>query len=383
MPSPALKDYLDKMYYCMRCGFCRFACTTLSQRDMEETFSPRGRILLIRGLATRELEASAHVADKIYFCTTCGYCHVKCPLGLEIDKIIEAARYELVKVGIAPPIAHKNVASKIEEEDNPFGEPRNERVKWLELGNGSFPEKAEVLYWAGCMASYRTQETAIATVKILQNAGVDFTMLGTEEGCCGSVLLRTGQRELVEEKYARANVEKISAKGVKTLVTACAGCYRTFHEDYREILGNLPFKVLHISEYLERLIKDGKVKFKKELPMKVTYHDPCHLGRHAGIYEPPRNVINAIPGLTLIEMTKNREESRCCGAGGGLRSAYQKQSVKIAADRLELDALPTGAEVLITPCPFCVLSFKDAMSTFQMKIEILDLVELVCKALLF
>ncbi len=378
---PTLKDYWDKMYYCMRCGFCRFACPTLSQKNMDETFSPRGRMSLIRGFAAGELKASANIADKIYLCTTCRYCYVKCPPGLEVDRIIEAARYELVKVGVAPPEAHKTVASEIGEKGNPFGEPRGDRVKWLEMVGVSFPEKADVLYWAGCMASYRVQDIARATVKILKHAGVNFTMLGTEEACCGSVLLRTGQREPVEKKYARANVEKISAKGVKTLLTTCAGCYRTFREDYTKMLDELPFEVVHISEYLDRLIKDGKIELQKKLPMKVTYHDPCHLIRHVGVYEPPRNVIQAIPGLTLVEMANSREESRCCGAGGGLRSAYRELSIKIAADRLQLDALPTEAEALITPCPFCVLNFEDAVSTYGIKIGILDLAELVCKAL--
>ena len=244
-----------------------------------------------------------------------------------------------------------------------------------------FPEKAEVLYWAGCTASYRVQGTARATIEILRIAGVDFTMLGTEEGCCGSVMLRTGQAKSVEEKIAKTNVEKIAATEAKTLVTACAGCYRTFREDYKNIIGNLPFEVLHISQYLEKLIDDGKIKFMRELPINVTYHDPCHLGRHVGLYEPPRNVIKKIPGVTLIEMAKNREESRCCGAGGGLRSAYKELSIRIAADRLESDALPTGVKALITPCPFCVLNFQDAVNTYGIKIEILDLVELVSEAL--
>jgi heterodisulfide reductase subunit D len=245
-----------------------------------------------------------------------------------------------------------------------------------------FPEKAEVLYWVGCTASYRVKETARATIDILQKAGVNYTLLGMAEGCCGSVLLRTGQNVSVEKEIAEANVEKIVATGAKTLVTSCAGCYRTFHEDYKSIIGKLPFEVLHISEYLERLINEGKVRFMTELPMKVTYHDPCHLGRHVGVYEPPRNVIKRIPGVTLTEMAKNREESRCCGAGGGLRSAYRELSIRIAADRLESDALPTGAEALVTPCPFCVLNFKDAVNTYGAKIEIIDLVELVSKALM-
>ena len=334
----------------------------------------------MRGLVTGELAPSKSMADKIYLCATCRNCYVKCPPGLEIDKIVEAARFELVKAGVAPPEPHLKIAAEIKAKDNPLGEPKNKRISWLSASN-TLPEKADVLYWAGCMASYRSQETAKATVKILSTAGVDFTMLGQDEGCCGSVLIRTGQRELIENGYAKANVEKIAAKGTKTLVTACAGCYRTFKEDYRATLGALPFEVLHVSEYLERLIKDGRIVFDKEMPMKVTYHDPCHLGRHMNVYESPRNVVKSIPGVTLVEMARNRLDSRCCGAGGGLRSAYRDLSINASAERLRLDALPTGAEALVSPCPFCVINFKDGAKALGTKIEVLDLVELVSRAL--
>ena len=377
---PELIEYLDKMYYCMRCGFCRATCPTLAQKNMAESFSPRGRILLMRGLLTGELKASPELAEKIFLCATCRQCHTKCPPGLEIDKIVEAARHELIKAGVAPPAPHKQIALSILENDNPLGEPRDTRAKWLDT-EAVLPNKAEVLYWAGCMASYREQEIAKNTVDILRKSKVKFTMLGSEESCCGSVLLRTGQREFVEDKYAQMNVDKILGKGAKTLVTACAGCYRTFREDYKDLLGDLPFEILHISEYFERLIKDGKLVFRKELPLKVTYHDPCHLGRHAGVYDAPRNVIKAIPGVELLEMGRTREESRCCGAGGGVRSAYRDVSIKMAADRLKLDALPTGAEALVTPCPFCIINFKSAKETYGLKIEIIDLVGLISKAL--
>jgi len=243
------------------------------------------------------------------------------------------------------------------------------------------PEKAKVMYWVGCMASYYVQDTAITTVKVLKYANVDFTILGTEEGCCGSVLLRTGQRDPVVNQYAKENIGRISARGVETLITSCAGCFRTFHEDYPEIVGDLPFEVLHTSEYIERLIKDGSLKFEEELPIRVTFHDPCHLGRHVGVYDAPRNVIKAIPRLELVEMANCREESRCCGAGGGLRSAFRELSIAIAANRLKTDALPTGAKALVTPCPFCVLNFEDAADAYGIGIEILDLTELVCRAL--
>ncbi|KPV61639.1 MAG: CoB--CoM heterodisulfide reductase iron-sulfur subunit D [Candidatus Bathyarchaeota archaeon BA1] len=377
-----LKDYEEKVYLCNRCGFCRPPCPVMLQRGMEETTGPRGRMLLIYGLMSKELKPSASITEKVYLCTTCRYCYVKCPAGLDVDRIVEAARHELVKTGMAPPEVHKVIASRINNYNNPFGEPSAGRIKWLGREDVTmFPERAKALYWVGCMASYRVQDTVITTVKILKHANADFTMLGTEEGCCGSVLLRTGQRNPVVEKYSKRNVEMISARGVKTLITSCAGCFRTFYKDYPEILGELPFEVLHSSQYFERLVRDGAIEFKEELPMKVTYHDPCHMGRHVGVYDAPRNVIKAIPGVKLVEMATTREEARCCGAGGGLRSGFRELSITIAVDRLKTDALPTGAEAVVTPCPFCILNFEDAVRDHGMKIEVLDLTELVSKAL--
>ena len=378
---PALKQYEEKIYSCMRCGFCRSTCPILLKRDMEETFSPRGRILLIRGLMSNELDPSTRLVEKIYSCTTCRHCYSTCPPRLEIDRIVEATRNQLVKLGVAPPKAHRAITSKIESENNPFGEPKNARARWLESEESVLPEKAEVLYWAGCMASYRTQATARATVRILKHAGVNFTILGKEEGCCGSFLLRTGQRDVVENKYAKVNVAKIADRGAKTVVTACAGCFRTFHDEYPEMLGTLPFEVLHVSQYLEGLVKARRIGFSKELTMKVTYHDPCHLGRHLSIYEPPRNVMNAIPGIVFSEMVKSHEESRCCGAGGGFRSAFPELSVLVAMDRLKLDVLPTSVDAVVTACPFCVKNFEDAVKRGGMRLQVLDLPELVWKAM--
>ncbi len=243
------------------------------------------------------------------------------------------------------------------------------------------PKRAKALYWVGCMASYRVRSIAISTVKILRHANVDFTLLGVKEGCCGSILLRTGQRDPVVNKYAKANVEKITSKGVETLITSCAGCFRTFRKDYPEIVEDLPFEVLHSSQYIERLLRDGLLKFEGGLTMKVTYHDPCHLGRHMGIYDAPRMVIKAMSGVELVEMASAREESRCCGAGGGLRSAFRELSLAIATDRLKIDAIPTKARALLTTCPFCVFNLKEAASAHRLPIEVLDLTEFVCKAL--
>jgi Fe-S oxidoreductase len=245
--------------------------------------------------------------------------------------------------------------------------------------------RTEILYWVGCVASYLTQDTAKTTVKILKYANIDFKMLGVEEGCCGLPLLTIGQQDIFNN-VAKSNVEKILNEDVRCLVTSCAGCFRTFRESYPQILGPLPFKVLHFSEYLEKLINAGDIKFNKEMPVKVTYHDPCHLGRLAGLYDPPRNVIKAIPGVKFVEMEKSRVDSRCCGGGGGIRFAFPGLSTSIAANRIRSDAAPTGAEILVTACPSCVKNLKDGIVIAETlynigEIEVLDLPELVYRAL--
>lgn len=378
----SLKEYVKELYFCERCGFCRAGCPVAANKDREESISPRGRVNLTLGLIKGEVQPSIRLAEKFYMCSTCAYCQIKCPLGLEAHKVTEAVRYELVKLNVAPPETHKTLSFRIERYNNPFGEPIIDRIKYMrEAGIVEPPRKAEVLYWVGCTASYRVQSIALSTIKILRYANVDFTLLGAEEGCCGSILLRTGQRDPVVNRYAKANMEKIATKGVEALITSCAGCFRTFRKDYPEIIGDLPFEVLHSSQYIERLLREGLVRFEEKLIAKVTYHDPCHLGRHVGVYDAPRAVIEAIPGVKLVEMVNSREKARCCGAGGGLRSAFRELSLAIAADRLKLDVIPTEVRILLTTCPFCVLNLKDAASAHGLTIEIFDLTELVCRAL--
>lgn len=366
----------------MRCGLCKPVCPILIESNMIETRSPRARMLVARGLLTGMLKPSETLAEIVYTCMTCRYCNLSCPPGVEVDKIVEATRLELVKAKVAPPKAHRWISSNIQKNRNPFGEPIEKRTLWLKkFENISFSKRADVLYWVGCMSSFRTVDTAVSTVEIMLKSDIDFTLLGKDEGCCGSVLIRTGQGNIVEDVLARENVKKIIATEASTVVTACAGCYRTFHEEYPKIVGDLPFEVLHIAQFLKRLIKEGKVKFKKNIGKKATYHDPCHLGRHLNVYEAPRDVIKAIPSLDFIEMAKIRAEARCCGAGGGVRSAFTNLSVRVARDKLLLDTIPTGAEVVVTACPFCVYNLRDAAKKENITIEILDLPEIICEAL--
>lgn len=241
----------------------------------------------------------------------------------------------------------------------------------------------EVLLWVGCLASYFEQNLARSTVEILRQAGDNFTLLGVNEGCCGYPLLAIGYRdEFVNE--AKNNVKRISALGVKKLVTICPACFKTFRETYPQIAGSLPFEVTHISEHIMSLIRTGKIKF-REMPMTVTYHDPCHLVRDIELYDTPRDVISSIPRIKLVEMNRNKADTYCCGAGGGLTFTFPHLAKKIATTRVKRDVLPTNAEALITSCPACVQYLRfgmiKAVRSKSKRMKVLDLVELAAQAL--
>ncbi|MDD3399259.1 MAG: heterodisulfide reductase-related iron-sulfur binding cluster, partial [Candidatus Methanomethylophilaceae archaeon] len=258
---------------------------------------------------------------------------------------------------------HKKVAESILEHGNPYGEKDTvpERL-------GREPRPAPVGYFAGCTATYRNQKIAAATLSILDKLKVDYTVL--DEVCCGSVMQRIGWEEEDVLELFKRNVEAIAGLGVETLVLSCAGCYRMFKAEYPRHV-QVPFRVLHISEFLAE----------QELPLKpldkkVTYHDPCHLGRHAKVYDAPRKVIAKIPGIDFQEMSNNRELSRCCGGGGGVRSAYPEVSSGIASTRV---SEAEGRDVIVTACPFCVNNLEVGVG--DKGIEVLDLTELVDRLL--
>jgi heterodisulfide reductase subunit D len=235
-------------------------------------------------------------------------------------------------------------------------------------------------YFAGCMATYRLPSIAEATIKILKHTGLEFIMLGEDEWCCGSVTFRTG---FVDDglKMARHNVDALKAAGVTRVVTACAGCFRTLSMDYPEMLGEeMPFEIIHFPSLLKELIEEGKLKFPKGEKVSVTYHDPCHIGRHMGIYDDPREALKAIPGVELKEMHKNRGNASCCGAGGGVRSTNRDLARGAAEIRLK-EAGETGAEVLTTACPFCTFNLREGVERGESNLEMLDFPEFVSKIL--
>jgi len=231
-----------------------------------------------------------------------------------------------------------------------------------------------ILYYTGCMASYRLDSIAKGTIKLLKKAGVDFTMLGDEEWCCGSVLLRTGNRELARE-VAEHNVEAFRNAGVDTIVTSCAGCFKTIKNDYPELVGMDGIKVMSSPELILDLIEEGKIKLKSS-EKKITFHDPCHMGRHSNVYDAPRDVLKSVEGVELVEMARSRENSRCCGSGGGVKSGFGDLANKMADVRIE-EAAATGASIVTSPCPFCTYALADAAKRTGRSIKAVDFAELM------
>jgi len=369
-----LKEFLEKeALICAQCHYCR-VCPVYSVIGWESV-SPRGRMFMLRSILKGKLEPSIVVED-FYKCTTCGACEVVCQTSIPLVDVWETARADFVRKGFAPLNIHKMLREIAEKTGSPYKEKREDRGKWAEKYKTK--EKAEIIYFAGCTASYRTKELAENTVEFFTKVGIDFCYAGADEVCCGSPFLRTGQREIVYE-FFKKNYSEWKRRGVKTIVTTCAGCYRTISRDYPKIAEELgyewDFKVFHTVQIIHKLLKEGKIKL-KEWREKITYHDPCHLGRHMGIYEEPREVLKAL-STDFVEMERNRENALCCGAGGGVRSQFKEIAMEIGKKRIE-EAKRTGAKYIISCCPFCKLHLEQSS---EGSMEVLDIIEVVNKKL--
>jgi Fe-S oxidoreductase len=352
--------------------------------------------------------------DIAYKCQVCGSCDVACKVCRDVMEpleVIRELRGKLVEEGQLLP-EHMFVIEHLRKEDNMMMKPKAERGKWAEgLDVKDLTrEKAEVVFHAGCNISFDNElwKVARTAITLLINAGVNVGILGKDETCCGGKAYDMGYRGEFT-KYAQNNIEAWSNAGVKTVITSCSDGYFAFKRLYPE-LGSR-FEVLHTVEFIERLIKEGKIKLSTTIPMKVTYHDPCHLGRMGeayipwqgvekkirgqiivrepkkpimrganGIYEPPREVLRSIPGLELVEMERIREYSWCCGAGGGVKEAYPEFSLWTARERIE-EAKAVGAEAIVSACPWCERNFIDAINGNGETMKVYDVIELVQQAI--
>lgn len=360
----------DAFKFCYQCGLCDTVCPWNRVR----TFSMR-KLIREATFGLTEIES-----EDIWRCTTCGKCPQACPRGVkQIESGVALRRIATENEVFPGPIAPlRTVSVGLMGEGNPFNEERKKRADWSEgLQVKPFTEDMEVLYFSCCYLSYapRLKKVAAATAAILNKAGVKFGILGSKESCCGESIRKTGNEELFK-RLAKENIKTFIESGVKKILVSSPHSYHTFKNEYPEFM--VHFEVVHISQYLSELVNTGRLKLTKEYRKKVTYHDPCYAGRHNGIFDEPREVLKNIPGLELVEMADSRENSLCCGGGGGRIWVETPKGERFADLRLE-QAIEVGAEVLVTSCPYCITNFDDSRLSLadSESLEIKDITEIV------
>lgn len=377
---------------CTRCGECLNTCPVYAERE-DEGFNPRGKIQnlkrFIRGqyglwakifgpkkLNEEDIKA---LSERIFQCTLCGACDIACPVVINPKDLSIAIRETMVEMGHYPKAA-ENLKKNLLSDHNISADDNEDRAEWVE-DIGEIPEhgfqkdKAEVIYFVGCVSSFfpMVQKIPQNFVQIMDKAGVDFTILGEGEWCCGFPLIGAGMSKELEKLKAH-NIDKINEVGAKSVVFSCPSCYRTWKELYESDV-----ELLHSSHLLERLIKENKIPL-KELNLTVTYHDPCDLGRNSGVYEPPREVLKMIPGVKLIELKNNREKTVCCGGGGNVEMVDPELSAGIAQKKID-EIQDTGADIIVTSCQQCVRTISTRARKQGIKLKVMDLTEIVMMAM--
>jgi glycolate oxidase len=374
----------NEIMACIMCGFCRLGCPTYAER-LVESVNARGRVILAYNLMTGKLPPSEDVAKRFYTCTTCLNCRSTCPAGIQVAEIVEAARRRLVEAGYLPENFLPMLES-IREKGNPFGEDVEKRT---EIYPSSFAQPEgplDVLLFLGCVPSYQDARIVPSVMRLMDRVGIRYGTMGSREHCCGYLAYLVGSMGEFH-KSMEANMALWEKANPGTLVTTCAGCFKTFKELYpKQIAHNvrpLP-PVQHLVEYMDRLIQEGKIQFQGEFPGKVVYHDPCDLGRHMNVFDPPRRVLQAVPGVELLEFPMNRLLAKCCGGGGGLKAFDFGMSDDIAYKRVQ-QAREIGAEVIVSACPSCKRSLQAAAGRLKreekVKIQVMDITEVLAKAL--
>ena len=359
---------------CYQCGLCDAVCPW----NRLINFSMR-KIVRQATFGMTDIES-----EDIWRCTTCGSCPQQCPRDVrQIESGISLRRLA-TEYGIFPKAvkALRSVSANLVGTGNPMGEDRQARADWAkDLSVKPFAEGMEILYFPGCYLSYdpRLKKVAKATASILNHAGVDYGILGTKENCCGESIRKTGNEELFK-RLARENIKTFVENGVKKILVSSPHCYHTFKNEYSEFMVN--FEVVHISEFILELVDAGRLELTKEYNRQVTYHDPCYLGRHNSIYDEPRQVLNNIPGLKLVEMPESRKKSLCCGGGGGRIWMETVKGERFSDLRVE-QAVGVGAEVLVTACPYCITHFEDSRLILEdsESLEVKDITEVIQEAI--
>jgi Fe-S oxidoreductase len=416
------EEYKYLIRRCIRCSICKWIpqlqikskkyatiCPAIDMYNFHP-YSGGGKIILALALEMEKIKPSDELRDIVYKCTECGGCDVSCKFlnNLEPLEIIMKLREKLVELGHGPMPKQQQYIDSVKKNYNPYNEPHEKRLEWLPDDINIDP-KAQILYFVGCTSSYRRKEMAIAAGRILNAAGVPFNILENEEYCCGSPVFRTGDIHTFKD-FMNKNLDAIEAKNITTVIFSCAGCYDTFKVHY-PLYRKYNFDVKHSVEFFNELIENKQLLLTKEVPLTVTYHDPCHLGRNAepyeewkgkvvnlmplisihvppkpkrcgtyGVYESPRELLKNIPGLELIEMERIKEYSYCCGAGAGVKSAFPEFALTTAKSRIE-EAEATGAQIVTSSCPFCSTNLQDGIHESGSTLKYYDINELLLMAI--
>jgi len=355
---------------CFQCGLCDAVCPWNKVRP----FSMR-KLIREAAFGLTEIEG-----EDIWRCTTCGRCPAQCPRGVKQIDISVALRRVATEYEVFPASVKsaRTARASLISEGNPLQGDRKKRSDWAkDLSVKPFTEDMEALYFVGCYLSYdpRMRKVAVATANILNKAGVKFGILGDKESCCGESIRKTGSEE-VFKNLAKQNIKTFIDNGVKKIIVSSPHCYHTFKNEYPEFMVN--FEVIHMSQYVLELINEGRLELTGDYKEKVTFHDPCYLGRHNNVYDEPRDLLKKVNGLELIEMEDSRKDSLCCGGGGGRIWMDTPQKERFSDIRLK-QARETGAKVLATSCPYCITNFEESRLNLEYEdvLEVRDIVEIV------
>ncbi len=382
-----MKKYQSQIHRCFRCGYCKFPtdysafnCPSYN-RFRFDTYSTGGRLWLTYAWLKGEVPWSEHLAEILYTCTTCKNCTEQCPMKFAPDIVdwIIGARSDMIEQGKIP-LRVKRFLESVYNYGNPLKLPQADRAAWAN-GTKRYSNEDEYLLYIGCLASYdETAQTMAGNVAaLLKTSGVSYGILGNEEGCCGNEVYSLGEEALFGE-LARKNVDKFKEKGVKKIIALSPHAYNIMKNQYQNL--GYGFEVYHYSQVLADLAKQGKLKG-KSLKKKVTYHDPCYLGRYNQVYDEPRRALAAIDGLELVEMDRSRRDAFCCGGGSGNFITDYLAGGEDSPARVRVrEAAQTGADVLVVACPGCLVMLKEAVKTENLedKISVKDIATLISDA---
>ncbi len=352
------RKFREDILKCSRCGYCQAVCPAF-KATLRPALNARGKMLLLKEVMEEKLELTEDLIETMFQCTTCAGCYENCPSKVNVPEIIKQARKDMVSLGTCHP-AFTGMNKVLQEKTNIYAE---DELPDFDKERGG---KAEYVYFIGCVGTFREEEASEAVIALLDRTDTDYTLI--EEVCCSGVLEDVGFS--INTRLANHNVEAIMETGCKGIITGCPKCFLTFknNEAYAP-LREAGIEIIHITQFINRLDFKGA-----HTDAKITYHDPCDLGRHCGIYEDPRRTISRV-AANFVEMEHHHASSLCCGAGGGVRGAYAKNSIAMAKNRLK-EALDCGAEVLVTECNSCVHNLSNAKLRSQ-KIKIMNTTQFI------